>query len=99
MITSSWEREMQNKNTAQSDAGQLVEDKFSKLWSDRTKTPAKVTIGVSEAMDYGAMKVSATVSLACDQNEPAINQAGELAFYKAVELMRDGWSELAKTTT
>lgn len=80
-----------------SETGQLVDDKFDKLWTNKTREPAKVAVGVSEGMDYGAMKVSVTVSLCCDQDETTINKAGELAFYKAVEIMRDGWRELGGT--
>ena len=77
---------------------QLKEDKFASLWSKKDSRPATVSISVGEGMDYGALKVSATVTLACDQNEATIDKAGELAFYKALELVRDGWSELTKGT-
>lgn len=80
----------------QSDAGQIVEDKFEALWKKRDVEPARVAVGTSEGMDFGQLKVSVTVSVACDQDEASINKAGELAFYKAIELMRDGWSELNK---
>jgi hypothetical protein len=79
-----------------SEAGQVVGDNYSKLLSKTTKDPAKVAISLSESLDFGAMKVSATVSLACDQNEPTINKAGELAFSKALELLRDSWAEFNK---
>jgi hypothetical protein len=74
--------------------GQLTEDKFTALWSNKELQPARVSISVSQSSDFGAVKVSANVSLACDQSETAINKAGELAFYKAHELMTDGWNEL-----
>lgn len=79
-----------------SEAGQITDDKFEALWTNRNVDPARVAVGTAEGMDFGQLKVSVTVSVACDQNEKAINKAGELAFYKAVELMRDGWSELNK---
>jgi hypothetical protein len=87
---------MKNSKGEKAEAGQLVEDKFEALWKKRDVDPARVAVGVSEGMDYGALKVSVTVSVACDQNESTINKAGELAFYKALELMRDGWGELSK---
>lgn len=88
---------MKSSTVEKSDAGQIrSEDKFDALWSNRKVEPARVSITVSEGMDYGALKVSATVSLSCDQNERTINEAGGLAFYKAVELVRDGWAELNK---
>ncbi len=89
-------RERKSPKGEVTDTELLVEDKFTKLWSDKSKTPAKVAIGVGESAEYGAQKVSVTVTLNCDQNERTIDKAGELAFYKAVELLRDGWSELQK---
>lgn len=87
-------RELEGPKGRRSEAGQIAEDKFAALWTNRTIEPAKVAIGVSESMEYGAFKVSATVSVACDQNEPTIDKAGALAFYKALEFVRDGFSEL-----
>lgn len=81
-----------DKKIIASKAGQLTDDKFAALVTDPAAKTARVSISVGEALDYGALKVSATVSLDCDQNEPTINKAGELAFYKALELMKDGFS-------
>jgi hypothetical protein len=86
--------EVEGPEGRRSETGQLMEDKFAALWKKRTIEPAKVAMSVSESMEYGAFKVSATVSVACDQNEPTIDAAGGLAFFKALELVRDGWSEL-----
>ncbi len=95
MTENNWARDMKSSKGERSDAGQIKgDDKFDALWKNRNVEPARVSISVSEGMDYGALKVSATVSVSCDQNEQTINKAGELAFYKAVELMRDGWGEL-----
>lgn len=87
---------MKSSKGQKSEAGQIVDDKFEALWKDRSVEPARVAVGTAEGMDFGQLKVSVTVSVACDQNEASINKAGELAFYKAVELMRDGWKELDK---
>ena len=96
-MTSSWYRDMKNSKGEKSDVGQLKgDDKFEALWKKRDVEPARVAISVAEGMDYGALKVSATVSVSCDQDEKTINKAGELAFYKALELVRDGWGELNK---
>jgi hypothetical protein len=76
-----------------SETGQIVGDLYKNLLSKTTKDPAKVAVGLSESLEFGSMKVSVTVSLACDQNEPTINKAGELAFSKALELLRDSWAE------
>lgn len=97
MTKSNWARDMRSSKGERSDAGQLKgDDKFEALWKKRDVEPARVAISVSEGMDYGALKVSATVSVSCDQDEKTIDKAGELAFYKALELVRDGWSELTK---
>lgn len=87
-----WTREIKGEKDQVSETEQIVDDKFEKLLTNKTKGSARVSIGVSEGMAYGALKVSATVSVNCDQTEQAINTAGELAFLKAVELVRDGWS-------
>lgn len=73
-------------------SGQLNDDKFKALITSTESTLARVSISVGESMNYGALKVSSTVTLNCDQNEVCINKAGELAFYKALELMQDGFS-------
>lgn len=92
---SNWARDMKSSKGEKSDVGQLKgDDKFEVLWKKRDVEPARVAVTVSEGMDYGALKVSATVSVSCDQNEATINKAGEVAFYKALELVRDGWAEL-----
>lgn len=94
---SNWSRDMKSSKGEKADAGQLKgDDKFEALWKNRNVEPARVALTVSEGMDYGALKVSATVSVSCDQNETTINKAGEVAFYKALELVRDGWAELTK---
>lgn len=94
---SNWSRDMKSSKGETSDTGQLKgDDKFETLWKNRNVEPARVALTVSEGMDYGALKVSATVSVSCDQNEATINKAGEVAFYKALELVRDGWAELTK---
>jgi hypothetical protein len=86
----------ENKGKRMSKAGQL-KDEFPGLVSDLTgqsKPLARVSMTVGEALEYGEVKVSATVTLTCDQDKKHIDKAGELAFFKAQELMRDGWSEM-----
>lgn len=55
---------------------------------------AHVSMTVGIAKEYGALKVQASVNLACDQNEKTLNRAGEYAFLKAIELVEDGWEIL-----
>lgn len=95
MKTPNWSRDVQKDDKQMSDTGQLHgDDKFEALWKKRKVDPARVSVSVSEGMDYGAAKVSATVTVNCDQDEATINKAGELSFYKALELVRDGWGIL-----
>lgn len=74
--------------------GQLVAEPYAALWSKKDQQPARVSMTVSQSAEFGTVKVSANVSLACDQTEDSINKAGELAYRKAYELMTDGWNEL-----
>jgi hypothetical protein len=81
-----------------SDAGELHSDKFTKLLTKHDGSPrARVNVGYSEATEFGAQKVSASVTLECDQTEKNINQAAELAYLKAREIVDDGWSLLHAT--
>lgn len=59
---------------------------------------AKVTVSAGTAHDYGAVKVSVTVSVECPQNEGSINLAGEAAFWKAAELVNDAASFVGAPT-
>ena len=74
--------------------GQLTGDVYAGLRKNKAEDPARVDITVAHSADFGAVKVSASVTLYCDQNEATINKAGELAFTKARELMEDSWREL-----
>lgn len=76
--------------------GPLVEDAYTALRKKPTSDPARVDITVAHSQDFGAIKVSASVTLYCDQDEATINKAGELAFTKARELMEDSWRELTE---
>jgi hypothetical protein len=51
---------------------------------------ARVGFSLGTQHDFGRIKVTATVSLECDQHELVINKAGEKAFRKAQELLDDG---------
>lgn len=69
-------------------------DKFKQVRKKPKEPAARVSMTVGQATDYGALKVSATVSLECDQNEETINEAAGLCWFKAVELMADGWKDI-----
>jgi len=57
---------------------------------------AKVSTTYQRALKYGEEKVVVTVTVACDQNEPQINEAGKWTFLKAMELTDDNFSLLEK---
>jgi hypothetical protein len=91
----SWELTVEkNKKNIIAKSGQVQDDKFKQLVRlDPAGVPtARVSVGVSESLEYGSLKVSATVTLECTQDEATINQAGEFAFHKAVEFVKDGFS-------
>lgn len=100
---SGWNRDMKKPGVAKSDSGTLRDDKFTSLVSHKRisqnpTSPAipvsRVSVNYQEAVEFGAQKVAVTVTVECDQMETSINLAGEYAFFKAVELVRDGWSVL-----
>lgn len=90
----SWERTitMGDKTTTESGASEL----YRSVWTPGLHPHARVSMNVGFSSEYGAMKVSSSVSLECDQNEKMLNRAGELAFLKAEELTNDGWQELER---
>lgn len=88
-----WSRDMEKPGVKLADAGRSA-DRFQKLVTNKGVEPARVAVNYTEGIDYGAMKVATTVTISCDQTEESINEAGELAFRKALELTRDGWSVL-----
>lgn len=51
---------------------------------------ATVSISVGTQVNFGEVKVTAHVSYQCDQNTEKVDQAGMLAFEKAVSFMNDG---------
>jgi hypothetical protein len=72
------------------------------LDSDQFKalaTPGAIhsTIGfnVGTSQNFGNVKITAIVNLTCDQNEPLLDRAAELALLKAIEYMNVGFQLLA----
>ena len=51
---------------------------------------AGVSANMGFSTEYSSAKCSVAVSLRCDQNEPAIDRAGELALRKSRELATEG---------
>jgi len=61
----------------------------------RTKgVPAKISMTVGRAVQYGEIKCSATVSIDCPQQEGFIDLAAEVAYTKALELVNDGMESM-----
>jgi hypothetical protein len=52
---------------------------------------ARVSTTYQRALKYGEEKVVVTITVACDQNEAQINEAGKLTFLKALELTDDNF--------
>ncbi len=72
--------------------GFLADDKFQGLIQGDGL--ARVETLYQRAVNHHEEKVVVTVSVACDQNEAAINAAGEATFRKALELVDDNYSLL-----
>lgn len=95
---------MKTPNSKSADAGELAVGasanglpyNFSGLVKDKRPgaARAKVTVGYGESLEFGSIKVSVTVSLECDQTDAMVEEAGRVAYYKARELVDDGWSIL-----
>lgn len=51
---------------------------------------ATVSMSVGTQVNFGEVKVTAHVSYQCDQTREKVDQAGMLAFAKAVAFMNDG---------
>lgn len=57
----------------------------------RKNGAATVGLTYGNSLDFGKEKVSAFVTLTCDQDEQSIDMAGQLAFKKAMQLTEMGW--------
>jgi hypothetical protein len=68
-------------------------DTFERLCTPG-QTHASVAFTIGKSVGFGELKVSAHVTLTCDQNEATLNEAGLHAFNKALEFLNDGFSLL-----
>ena len=75
------------------DVGDVKEDFFRSVLGDGL---AQVEMTVGCGLDYGRVKVSATVRVTCNQDSQTINAVGERLFYKAHELAFDGMDLICK---
>lgn len=88
--------ETKKNGKTKSKSGTLAEDQFAALYDPSATEHARVAMSVSQSAEYGQLKVTATVSLLCNQTAATLDKAGELAFYKARELMVDGWNVMCE---
>lgn len=70
-------------------------DKFQFL-RQTTGPEARVGMNMGVGQDFGKLKVGASVTLSCDQNEQAIDAAGYQALSKCMELVTQGMRYLAQ---
>lgn len=70
-------------------------DKFQFL-RQTTGPEAHVGMNMGVGQDFGKLKVGASVTLSCDQNEQAIDAAGYQALSKCMELVTQGMRYLAQ---
>lgn len=55
---------------------------------------SRISTTYQRQLKYGEEKVVVTLSVACDQNEQTINEAGKLTFLKSLELTDDDFGLL-----
>ena len=67
------------------------------LYTPGAHPHATVSISVGTQVNFGEVKVTAHVSYQCDQNNKKVDEAGMLAFEKAVSFMNDGLKLLTAT--
>lgn len=86
-----WRSDVEVKGVVQTKEGVLKEDKYAALISTKGESQgvAHVSVTWGRTGPYGDPKVSAMVSLACDQNTGAIDTAGFLAYEKALEIVTE----------
>lgn len=72
----------------------MSNDKFQALLSTTGDGLSRVSTTYKRQLKYAEEGITVTVSCACDQNEPMINEAGKQTFLKALELVDDNWGLL-----
>lgn len=63
---------------------------LAEIWHAGPHAHARVGSNVGTQHDFGRIKVAAYVEYECDQDEKSVNEAGLLAFTKALEFVQDG---------
>ena len=70
-------------------------DPLKALWTPNV-AHANVTMSVSKGLEFGALKVHASVTLEVDQEDAKMEIAGGEAFRRAVELCNEGFRLLTE---
>jgi hypothetical protein len=81
-----WRRRIERADGKTQDEEGYMDD-FQKLVGNGL---AQVEMNTQFSLDYGAVKVSSSVRITCNQDEATINEAGKVAFFKSMELTKDG---------
>lgn len=64
------------------------------IWTPGPHPHATIAFTAGKALGYGELKLSAHVTLQCDQNEAALEQAATKAFAKVVHYLTAGFEML-----
>lgn len=66
------------------------------IWTPGPHPHATVAFTAGKALGYGELKLSCHITLQCDQNEKALEQAATKAFEKALHYLTAGFTMLAE---
>lgn len=82
---------IEKEGVLMSASGPISNDEVENLVTGNDGRIARVNMAVSESREYGSLKVSASVTLDCDQKTSTIERAGSIAMNLAIELMVEGF--------
>jgi hypothetical protein len=71
------------------------EDPFWQMLNQSQGQSARISANVGRSIEYGDVKASFVVTVDCPQNTPAMDQAAELAFGRALKYTNDAMQVLA----
>lgn len=76
--------------------GETLDPLVFGIWTPGEHPHATISFTAGKALGYGELKLSVHVSLQCDQNEAALEQAATKAFEKAVHYLTVGFQMLTQ---